>query len=306
MRVFSAQGNERWLNMQDDWRVVFESRDRRACSDRALVLEAVQIPYELVVDGSGCALIVPATHSAAAAEQLMQFEAENPPRRPVARPTIVYQNAVPGIVGYVLLVCLVAGLAASARFGVDWYVAGRIDGALLRAGEWWRTVTALTLHSGLRHLAGNIIFGSLFGLFAGRLLGPGVAWLAILLAGATGNLANTLLLDAAHRSVGASTAVFAALGLVAGFVWRGKLMRQDRWPYRIGPIVGGLALLMYTGTGGPDTDVGAHLMGFVAGGGAGLLLSPWRDRLLARDLQFRCGAAALVVVIACWAVALGA
>jgi hypothetical protein len=38
------------------------------------------------------------------------------------------------------------------------------------------------------------------------------------------------LLESTHRAVGASTAVFAALGLIAGYVWRGKLMRQDRWP----------------------------------------------------------------------------
>ncbi len=41
-------------------------------------------------------------------------------------------------------------------------------------------------------------------------------------------------------------------GLVAGFVWHGRLMAQDRWSYRYGPVVGGLALLMFTGTGGPE------------------------------------------------------
>lgn len=306
MRVFSDPGNECWLNMNDDWRVVFETRDRRACSDRALVLEAVQVPCEIVVDGAGYALIVPAAFSAAAAEQLMHYDAENPPRTLKPAPRITYQNALPGIVGYWLVVCLVAGLATSSFFGSDWYFVGRIDGELLRAGEWWRTITAMTLHSGVRHLAGNLVFGTLFGLFAGRLLGPGVAWLAVVLAGAAGNAVNTLLLDSAHRSVGASTAVFAALGLIAGFVWRGKLMAQDRWPYRIGPIVGGLALLMYTGTGGPNTDVGAHLMGFIAGGAAGLLPAPKRDRLVSAGLQSRAGVAALALVVAAWALAFGA
>lgn len=306
MRVFSDPGNERWLNMNDDWRVVFETRDRRACSDRALVLDAVQIPCEIVVDAAGCALIVPVAYSAAAAEQLMQYDRENPPRVRKQVPQISYQNALPGVVGYLLVICVVAGLATSSVFGSDWYFAGRIDGELLRDGQWWRTITAMTLHSGLRHLLGNIVFGTLFGLFAGRLLGPGVAWLAVVLAGAAGNTVNALLLDSAHRSVGASTAVFAALGLVAAFVWRGKLMAQDRWPYRVGPIVGGLALLMYTGTGGPNTDVGAHLMGFLAGGAAGLLLAPIRERLVSAEVQSRAGVAALVLVIAAWVMAFGA
>ena len=202
----------------DDLRVVFESPNRRACADRALVLESLQIPYRIVEDGASCLIVVPAQHSPRAAEEIMRYEEENPPRRPRATVTLEHQNAVPGLVGYVVVICAVAWLAGTSTFGRDWLGAGRIDGILLRAGEWWRTMTALTLHADFRHLAGNLVFGCFFGLFAGRLLGSGVAWLTILLAGAAGNVLNTLLLESTHRSIGASTAVFAALGLLAGFV----------------------------------------------------------------------------------------
>ncbi len=293
--------------MVDDLRVVFESRNRRACADRALVLESLQIPYEIVEDGVSCALVVPARFSPQAADELRQYEEENPPRRPPRRPThIEHQNAVPGVVGYVIVICLVAGLAGQSYFARDWLAAGRIDGVLLRDGEWWRTITALTLHSGLRHLVGNLIFGAFFGLFAGRLLGPGVAWLTIVLAGAAGNALNTFLLESAHRSIGASTAVFAALGLLAGFVWRARLMSQERWPYRVGPIVGGVALLMFTGTGDANTDIGAHLMGFLAGLAAGILLAPFRTRLTDRRLQTASAIAAVGCIIAAWIAALQA
>ena len=40
-------------------------------------------------------------------------------------------------------------------FGQNWFDAGRVDGELIRGGEWWRTITALTLHSGARHLVGK-------------------------------------------------------------------------------------------------------------------------------------------------------
>ena len=246
----------------DDPRVVFESRNRRSCSDRALVLAAVRIPYQLIDDGLSCALVVPAEHSARAVEELRLYEDENPPVRPKKRKRIDYQDALPGLIGYVLIVCAVAWLAGYSIFGQNWFAAGRVDGNLIRAGEWWRTITALTLHSGVRHLLGNLVFGVFFGIFAGRLLGSGVAWLAIVVSAAIGNAANTLLLDSAHRSIGASTAVFATLGLLAGYVWRGQLMAQDRWSTRFGPIVGGLALLMFTGTGDENTDIGAHLLGF--------------------------------------------
>lgn len=286
--------------MQEDLRVVFESPNRRACADRALVLASLGIPHQVIDDAGVFVLLVPAARSAEAIEQLMQYEDENPPLRPQPVRRIEYQNALPGVLGYIIVICLLAGLSWRGMFGLDWFGAGRVDGIAMRAGEWWRSVTALTLHSGFRHLAGNVVFGALFGLFAGRLLGSGVAWLTIVLAGAFGNIANTLALEAMHRSVGASTAVFAALGLVAGFVWRGKLMAQDRWPYRYGPIVGGLALLMYTGTGGPNTDIGAHLMGFLAGFGAGMLLAPYAGRLQNHGLQNRAGIAALLLVAGAW------
>lgn len=290
--------------MNDDMRVVFESGSRGACADRALVLASLQIPHEIIADSGSCALIVPARYSAQAMDQLMRYDEENPPPMPKPAPAIVHQNALPGILVYAIVVCLIAGLSARSWLARDWIAAGRIDGALIRAGEWWRAITALTLHSGLRHLVGNLVFGGLFGLFAGRLLGPGVAWLAILLAGISGNLLNTLLLEASHRSIGASTAVFAALGLVAGFVWRGKLMAQDRWPYRVGPIVGGFALLMYTGTGGPNTDVGAHLMGFLSGLLGGMLLTSLRTRLLEQRWQIYAGTLALLLVCLAWILAL--
>jgi membrane associated rhomboid family serine protease len=285
-------------------RVVFESPNRRACSDRALVLESLQIPYQIVDDDLSCALVVPDEFSARAAEELRLYDDENPARRPPRPPRIDYQNATPGLAAYIVTVCGIAWLAGVDALGKDWFLAGKVDGELIRAGELWRTVTALTLHSGLKHLAGNIVFGIFFGLFAGRILGSGVAWLTIVLAAATGNLLNTLLLTPLHSSVGASTAVFAALGLVAGHVWWAKLMRQDRWPLRVGPVVGGLALLMYTGTGGPNTDIGAHLMGFVCGFGAGMLLVRVRDRLQDPSLQKICGVAAAVFLALAWLAAL--
>ena len=291
--------------MNDDLRVVFESRNRQSCADRALVLASLQIPHKVIDDGGSCALIVPAQFSARAFEELQLYDEENPPVQPKPVRKIEYQDATPGLIGYVFVVCAVAGMAGYSFFQSNWFVAGRVDGELIRNGEIWRLFTALTLHSGVKHLLGNIVFGVFFGLFAGRLLGSGIAWLAIVLAAATGNALNTLLLEATHRSIGASTAVFAALGLVAGYVWFSKLMPQERWSNRYGPIVGGLALLMYTGTGGENTDIGAHLLGFVSGFGAGLILT--RLGRLPKDTQTQlvAGVIAFGLIFFSWAIALG-
>ena len=202
------------------------------------------------------------------------------------------------------MISLVAVLSGESAFQRDWLAAGRVDGELIRAGEWWRTITALTLHSGLRHFVGNLGFGVFFGMLAGRLLGPGVTWLAVVCSSSIANFLNTLLLDSSHRAIGASTAVFAALGLLAGFVWRGRLMRQDRWAYRVGPLVGGVALLAFTGTGDANTDVGAHLAGFVCGLITGMLLTIIYPLVTGEAVQRWSGAAALGAVLLAWAFAL--
>jgi len=268
-------------------------------------LHALGIPYEVLAVGEQSIIVVPAELVEKAKYELWQYDQEN--RKPKPHDsgiTPVYENAVPGVAIYVAIICLVAWFAGVALFNRDWFMAGRVDGELIRDGEWWRTITALTLHSGARHLAGNIVFGVLFGLMAGRLVGSGIAWLGIVVASAAANFLNTSLLESAHRAIGASTAVFAALGLVSGFVWRAKLMAQDRWPLRLGPIVGGIALLAYTGTGDANTDIGAHLAGFVCGFLAGMVLTLAAKYLTQRSLQLGSGIAAISIIVLAWIVAL--
>ena len=68
--------------------------------------------------------------------------------------------------------------------------AGRVEAGALLGGEWWRAITALTLHIELAHLGGNLAFGAFFGYFVGRYFGTGVGWLAVLLAASVGNVAQ--------------------------------------------------------------------------------------------------------------------
>jgi len=291
--------------MDEGWSIVYDSANRQACNDRALVLTSLKIPYKILSDDNRCVLAVPTEVSEKAKYEIWQYDKENQPA-PKVKPRLVpkFQSPVPGVVAYVVIIWLVAWLAAESAFNKDWVSAGRVDGELIRQGEWWRTFTALTLHSGLRHIAGNTGFGALFGILAGRLFGSGLTWLCVLIASGLANTLNTLLLVSSHKAIGASTAVFAALGLIAGFVWRAKLMAQDRWAYRLGPIVGGIALLAYTGTGGPNTDIGAHLAGFVCGFGVGMLLTLMPKIPTSRQFQLVCGASAVAILVFSWAAAL--
>jgi len=284
---------------------LFESRNRRACADRALVLTAIDVRHEILADTDRCVLIVSDHELHRARHELCLCEQENRPhtkRRAGILPAD--HNPWYGIGGYILVLCLVAWLAGEGAFGRDWLGAGRVDGALIRDGEWWRVFTALTLHKDVGHLLGNLGFGAFFGMLASRVIGPGVTWLTVVLSAGLANALNTWLLVPSHRSIGASTAVFAALGLVAGFVWRGRLMAQDRWPFRLGPIVGGIALLAYTGTGDESTDIGAHLAGFVCGMVAGILLTRVAPLFARHGLQLQLGLLAPLIRAWTWWLAL--
>ena len=95
--------------MQDDWTVVFEHRAKRPCADRALVLTSLDIPHELMQTADLCLLVVPGEFAEKARFEIWQYEEEN--KRDVRTPPVVqpvYQNPLPGVVAYVVIVCLVA------------------------------------------------------------------------------------------------------------------------------------------------------------------------------------------------------
>jgi len=169
-------------------------------------------------------------------------------------------------------------------------------------------VTALTLHVDFSHLAGNIVFGAFFGLYVGRYLGSGIGWAAILGAGALGNALNVLIQPGRHLAIGASTSVFAALGLLAAYTWRRGFLRNTPWRMRIAPIIAGIGLLAFTGTGsgveGDNVDILAHLTGFIAGFGAGAALATV-EIPREPDAQRTWGAITVAALVLSWITALG-
>lgn len=249
---------------------VFRSFWRSACEERGFVLHAVGIDSQLAWLGRAWVLLVPAAQQPAALAQLAQYERENPPRRRPAPPEPLHRGAWLGSLAYAAAILSVGFLAGRLAFGADWLAAGALVSAPTRAGEYWRAVTAITLHLDVGHLLANLGFGAVFGLLAGQLLGAGVAWATVLVAAATANLLNVHLQPMTHSSVGASTAVFATLGLLAAYAWRRRRDAGERWAYRWAPLVAGVILLAFTGAGGERTDVLAHLTGFAMGALAGV------------------------------------
>lgn len=270
------------------------------------MLAAAGIPHDTYLGAAfERVIVVPAADESRAASEIAAYlkeRARTP--RPAAPSAAEFHDAWVGVASYVAALVLVAAFARQSLLGFDWLAAGELEAGPALRGQAWRLVTALTLHADLGHLAGNLGFGAFFGYFAGRSFGFGLAWLAILTGGVLGNLLNSAIQPGDHRSIGASTAVFAALGLLTAHAWR-RGIAQTSWRARIAPIVAGVALLAFTGTAGENTDIFAHLMGFAAGFGVGALLSrvpPPRSRWL----QAACGAAAALLVIGAWAWGLSA
>lgn len=277
------------------------------CEQRAFILRAVGIEHAVYAHDERFGLMVPEELARSAIDHLQSYDAESRVVAPVAQPMQLHPNAAVGSILYIVIVVAVAYLAGEKANGIDWLDAGALNADVIHSGQWWRLITALTLHADVGHLLGNIAFGAPFGFFAAQLLGTGRAWASILFAAALGNLIDSALMPAQQVTIGASTAVFAMLGLVAAYAWRRGSGHTQRWALKWAPLIAGIALLGITGTGGENTDVLAHLAGF----GSGVLLgvahahidTSWLDT---RRGQWIAGCATVAAVVVAWSQALSA
>jgi membrane associated rhomboid family serine protease len=289
----------------EQWVTVATGLTDARANELALVLTARGVPFQRQAGRHGWELWVPLADAPAAAAELTLYKHENS-RAVGTRPVAEVGAGRAGVLWYVATLLAVFLALHVDLFRSDWLAAGRLEAGPFWDGEWWRAVTALTVHRDLDHLGGNLAFGAFFGYFVGRYLGSGVGWLAVLLAATGANALNAWVQSPAHRAIGASTAVFAALGLLATYTWSRGYLRGTPWRARIAPIVAALGLLAFTGTAGENTDLGAHLFGFIAGLGAGLALARFAavEWLRTARVQRVAGALAALLLVAAWVVGL--
>ena len=285
---------------------VFETDLHQRCLESRFVLESVGIRSEAIHHDRQWILIVAEADAEQSSHELASYIQETRDQaEQVGAPVPTYGGAVIGAVIYAWIVMLIAILMGTSAMGYDWLSAGRMQSGLVMEGQWWRNVTALTLHLDIGHIASNLVFGIVFGLLAGRALGGGIAWLVIVLAGSLGNLINAFVQAAEHTSIGASTAVFAALGVLVSHALRPSRSAHERPLKRWSPMIGGVLLLAFTGVGGERTDVTAHVTGFLAGLALGWAAASMPSVWLAnRRVQQIAGIAAVALVAVAWSLAL--
>ena len=292
------------MTMSDDAEIFLRrTGDARLADEWALVLLAQGLTPSVRRGPDGVVLSVPQDEVERARAVLSVYESENPkkPAERVEPANTAGSLVASGVAGILILLFFI--ITDISNSTVSWFERGSADSQKILNGELWRTLTALTLHADVVHALSNAIAVALFLGAVSSVLGIGLGGALMLLAGAGGNLANAFLHGSAHISVGASTSIFGAVGLLGGVavVRRGRISSKRRaWL----PIAAALALLGMLGTGGERVDIWAHLLGLLVGGVLGILIALTTPRQPGVATQWACGGAAAVVLIYCWIIAL--
>ncbi len=192
--------------------------------------------------------------------QIRLYHYENPPRsEPPALPLKFSFQPL-----WVLLIPIVCTLLDFSDAFIQMHNAGIADASKILRGEWWRTITAMTLHGDARHLAGNLVSGYLaLSLLHYRIsLAKLVPFLAV--GAAVANFFVALTVQTNFRSLGFSGFVFAVIGCLAVIEFRLMPRETHGMLRRFAPLCGAASLAVFLGLG-ENADILGHLYGFIAG-----------------------------------------
>jgi rhomboid protease GluP len=141
---------------------------------------------------------------------------------------------------------------------------GQVNGLILYYGYYYQLFTAMFIHGGLVHIAGNILFLLVFGL-RGEEMFSLPEYLGIYIIGGLAGNVLSLIVGPDFVSVGASGAIFAMFGACAIYA------RRSIGQSIVGALIYGFFLLMISS--GENVNVLAHIGGLVAGLAFGYLLA---------------------------------
>jgi len=294
------------------------TRHGRVAREYALVLTAVGVPCEIVHVGGEHVIATSPADLDRARHELAEYDEENRGWRRAEELPLALEN------GWIASLVWIFGLLALhaltlARGANSAFARGRGDSVRIWEGEPWRAWTALGLHADAGHLLGNVLLGALLVALVAELLGVGIGLFAVFGAGALANLLNAAVQGEPMRFVGASTAVFAALGILGGHRWQRRKNVRRRSSSAWIPLLASAFLLGYLGSGGNELshefsgaqpqriDVVGHALGFVVGLGVGAVFARALGvRRAAPQIQGWSGVALALVWCAVWALALNA
>jgi membrane associated rhomboid family serine protease len=242
-----------------------------------LLLLSRSVPFSVRNDYWQKLFYIPKQSEEKARSELQSFLEENKNWPP---PALHYK--LKGFRFSFLHVCIVLCLAffhwhvTQFDFSPQWLELGKFSATQVMAGDWWRLCTALTLHVDDAHLLSNMAGLLVFVGGVAYFTGPGLSWLLVVLSACLGNYFNALFTQTSQSGIGASTAVFAAVGLIGVFGIRSYYYRREMRTRLLVPFMAGFGIFAMMGTN-PQTDVSAHLFGFICGAAIGLVFLPLAD-----------------------------
>ena len=273
----------------------------------SLVLHAADIDHGLRHGQAGWQLLVAEEDLSRATQELRLFTEENqnwPPERAAGAERVAIVEHAPPVLPVMAGLVVFHAITGDWASHSHWFASGGLDRVrVMSDGQWWRLITALTLHADSVHLLGNIFFGGLLVYSLCRHLGSGIAWFFVLLVGALANGINVFFHDDLYHSVGFSTAVFGMVGMLSGM----RLRRVGGWQEMVLALGSAASLLALMGSSGERTDLGAHFWGVVVGLLAGMTLAALGfagKRVLPPLGQWLLFLGSLAMVFGCWLYAL--
>lgn len=273
----------------------------------SLILSAAGISHTITqTDAVFWTITVTHENHAKALAEISAYEEENQ-NWPLLPPQEDYFSPVFRANSFLIVISLMLFHSVTGEWSIhsEWFTTGAVDSkAILVNSEYYRLITALTLHSDLVHLLGNCFLGGFLLHFYFHILGNGIGLFSLLLSASFANLLNVIGHGPGHISVGFSTAVFSVIGILSALNFRQYRFNQ---PARLLlPLMAGAALLAMLGSSGERTDLGAHFYGLFTGLATGTILSTHHIFKLRNNswLQATLTISSLTLPVLCWYIAM--
>jgi len=174
------------------------------------------------------------------------------------------------------------------------------SGLYIMQKEYFRGITALMLHADIEHLAGNLVGLFIFATGVFSMTGYGRGSLLILSSGFLGNITNAYFKKGAYLSIGASTCVLGAAGILTALQIFEKRKTSISTIRIFAPFAAGMALLGLL-SGGENTDISAHLFGFLWGFFLGIIYKTiFTEKNITHSDNVICSLAAITIILSAW------
>jgi membrane associated rhomboid family serine protease len=268
----------------------------------SLILSASGISHRIQpISTSHIEIFVSVSDLQEASDELQSYEEENrnwPPISSYDSYAPVFRAMAPIVVALLVYMYDLSGEWSKESI---WFAQGAGDSvAILSSHQYYRLITALTLHADVVHLLGNCFLGSFMLHFLLLATGNGIGLFSVLVGSTLANFINVIVHGPGHHFVGFSTAVFVVIGMLCTIRFADN-SRQAMFPLLM-PIMAGFALLALLGSSGERTDLGAHLFGLLCGLMTGNIVrlkhfAKWRGSI---TIQITLVLLSFSIVWACW------